>query len=256
MVFIWPAVYSKPVFGMAVFSVMTLVGIGVVKASENALPGDTLYKAKTALYEPVSEILSQKNVTDEARESIRRRLDEAQVLAVDGRLGIQERSQIEGLIEADLQKIENQGGVGIREEVVLMSKDYDRYFLIVLESSRRIRIQLQSVSTDATENEAVYEDSDSTRDQKEEDEEENEERHSGVKKENSHESEDEDEDEDEDEEEVKQIKKSKSGSSNTGSSHPQEEEEEEDEEEDNSGSGSHSNDEDDEEEEEDEEEEK
>ncbi|MCW1887960.1 MAG: hypothetical protein KIH67_000180 [Candidatus Moranbacteria bacterium] len=258
--FVWPAIYSKPAFGLAVFSVMMLLGIGVVKASESALPGDTLYKAKTALYEPVSEILSQKDATAEAKESIRRRFDEAKILAADGRLGTDEKFQIENLIEADLQKIESQGEMGAREEVVSMGRDYEKYFMVVLDGSRRIRIQMLVAPTEIDEARVMHQDKSSTQEEKEDDDDENEHEdddeesaQSGVKKKSSH------EDEEEEDEEEKKVVKSKGGSSGTGSSHSQEEDEEEreeeEEEEDNSGSGSNSNDEDDDEDDEEEEEE-
>lgn len=254
MAFIWPAVHSKPAFGLVVFGAIALVGVGMGKASESALPGDVLYRAKTVVYEPVSEIFSQKDKKEEVKGSIRRRLDEAQALAIQGRLGLTERLQIEGLVEEDIQKIEDQDRESIRKEVVLMSKDYRQYFVIVLEDDKRIHIQMWSAPMDTAEKEALHTESDSAHDEDEdhENEDEIEERHPEVRKENSHESENE-----EDEDKEKQVKKSKSGSSNTSSSQSNEEdeeEEEEEEEESNSGSGSHSNDEDQEEEEEEDEE--
>ena len=252
MAFIWPAVHSKPAFGLVVFGAIALVGVGMGKASESALPGDVLYRAKTVVYEPVSEIFSQKDKKEEVKGSIRRRLDEAQALAIQGRLGLTERLQIEGLVEEDIQKIEDQDRESIRKEVVLMSKDYRQYFVIVLEDDKRIHIQ---APMDTAEKEALHTENDSAHDEDEDhrNEDEIEERHPEVRKENSHESENE-----EDEDKEKQVKKSKSGSSNTSSSQSNEEdeeEEEEEEEESNSGSGSHSNDEDQEEEEEEDDEE-
>lgn len=255
--FIWPVVHSKPAFGLAVFGVLALVGVGVGKASEDTLPGDVLYRAKTVVYEPVSEIFSQKDTKEEVRESIRRRLDEAKILAIQGRLGLAERLQIENLIEEDLRRLDDNERGNMRGEVILISREYSRYFLIVLKSDGLVGIQVQQASLDVIEKEAVYEDDDSVGDSEEENEEEGEEGHSRTKKENSHESQN--EEDDEEEEEVEQVKKNKSGSSNTSSSQSnnekEEEEEDEEEEESNSGSGSDSDEEDEEEEEDDEEEE-
>jgi hypothetical protein len=256
--FVWPVVHSKPAFGLAVFGVLALVGVGVGKASEDALPGDILYKTKTVVYEPVSEIFSQKDKKEEVKESIRRRLDEAQALAIQGRFGLEERLQIENLIEEDLQRIDDTEKDSVREEVVLMSGAYSQYFLIVLASDKRLHLQIQLAPLGTTEKEVRYEDEDSLGDDEKEndDEEKDEERHSGAKNENSHESEKEEEEE---ETETKQVKKSKSGSSNTSGSQSEDEKEEEEEDENekksNSGSGSSSHSGEDEEEDDEEEEE-
>jgi len=88
-------------------------GIGVAKASEQSLPGEVLYKVKTVINEPILGLL--KRTPEEkalwAKTLSERRMEEADELAVFGKLGEKESREIEGLIEKhheDLERYEDE----------------------------------------------------------------------------------------------------------------------------------------------------
>lgn len=136
----WRASYTKPAFGLGIFVLMALVGVGVGKASEEALPGEMLYVAKTELYEPAEELFSEEDVLKISKECIKRRLDEAEILSMKGKLGEVEKAQIEALIEKELVMLETHGNEGIRETLLSDLGSRSKYFSLILDSERRMRI--------------------------------------------------------------------------------------------------------------------
>jgi hypothetical protein len=136
----WRVSYTKPVFGLGIFVLMALVGVGVGKASEEALPGEILYVAKTELYEPAEELFSEEDALKKSKECIKRRLDEAEMLSIKGKLGEVEKAQIEALIEKELVMLETHGNDGIRETILSELSSRSKYFSLILDSERKIRI--------------------------------------------------------------------------------------------------------------------
>ena len=136
----WRVSYTKPIFGLGIFVLMALVGVGVGKASEEALPGEMLYATKTELYEPAEELFSKVDILETSKACIKRRLDEAEILSIKGKLGEAEKAQIEALIEKELVKLETHGNDGIRETILSELSSRSKYFSLILDSERKIRI--------------------------------------------------------------------------------------------------------------------
>lgn len=95
-------------FSVIVMLVLASTGIGVAKASEQSLPGETLYKVKTIISEPVLGLL--KRTPEEkitwAMTLSERRMNEADALATSGKLGEKESREIEVLIEKHHDSLE------------------------------------------------------------------------------------------------------------------------------------------------------
>lgn len=107
--FIMPsAFFTQPAFGALVFLILAFAGIGVGKASEKSLPGETLYIAKTVFYEPVSNIFSDESSLELAKEQITKRLREADALIREGRFGDAEKRQLETLINTEVAVLRQQ----------------------------------------------------------------------------------------------------------------------------------------------------
>lgn len=107
--FVFPRFFfSKPAIGMFALLLMIFAGVGVGKASENALPGEPLYGAKTALYEPVSDIFLYEDSQEKAKERIMKRLREADSLVLEDKFGGSEKKQLEILIDAEVAVLRQQ----------------------------------------------------------------------------------------------------------------------------------------------------
>ena len=87
------------------FSLVVLVvaggGVGLVNASEKALPGQVLYPIKTSLSEPLRGAfrLTDEKKAEWQRTRIERRIVEAEALVDSGKLGEREAEEIDTLIE-------------------------------------------------------------------------------------------------------------------------------------------------------------
>ena len=99
---IWTLLFSRPALSFSLIIACLLSGsIGVAKASERALPGDSLYTVKIAINEPIEGLL---HITPEARAEwermrIERRLSEAEALVTLGRFGEEETKELDDLID-------------------------------------------------------------------------------------------------------------------------------------------------------------
>src|SRR3989344_1582769 len=92
--------YMRP--ALAGFLMVVLIGGGTSYAAADALPGDLLYAIKTKVNEPVVSALA---LSEEAKASVSatfavRRIEEAEVLASEGRLSSAARVELESKFEA------------------------------------------------------------------------------------------------------------------------------------------------------------
>ena len=100
------ASYARP--ALAGFLIIFLVGGGTSYAAADALPGDILYAIKTRVNEPITSALA---LSPEAKASVSatlavRRLEEAEVLASEGRLSSAVSVEIESKFEEHLEEFE------------------------------------------------------------------------------------------------------------------------------------------------------
>lgn len=93
----------RQAFSMSLVLIIVIVssGVGVAKASEQSLPGDTLYVVKTGITEPFSGFFRRTSEEKAAwaRTLAERRMEEANELASSGKLGEKESQEIGGLLE-------------------------------------------------------------------------------------------------------------------------------------------------------------
>ncbi len=91
----------------AALAVTLLVGGGVSYAAEDTLPGDVLYSIKVNINEEVHGLLafSEKTAVEWESERAGRRLDEAEKLAVAGRLDADTQQKLAVQFEAHAQKV-------------------------------------------------------------------------------------------------------------------------------------------------------
>src|SRR3989344_1040623 len=100
------ASYARP--ALAGFLIIFLVGGGTSYAAADALPGDFLYTVKTRVNEPITSALA---LSPEAKASVSatlavRRLEEAEVLASEGRLSSAVSVELESKFEEHLEEFE------------------------------------------------------------------------------------------------------------------------------------------------------
>ncbi|RJQ33916.1 hypothetical protein C4556_03635 [Candidatus Parcubacteria bacterium] len=110
--------YARP--ALAGFLIIFLVGGGTSYAAADALPGDILYTIKTRVNEPITSALA---LSPEAKASVSatlavRRLEEAEVLASEGRLSSAVSVEIESKFEEHIEAFE-------AKTTVLTEKDED-----------------------------------------------------------------------------------------------------------------------------------
>lgn len=87
------------------FALVLVLGSGTVFAAQSALPGDPLYAMKVNFNEKLPEVLATEEVKVAlATERVERRLEEAELLAVQGRLTPEKQA----VIEAQLHKSTNE----------------------------------------------------------------------------------------------------------------------------------------------------
>lgn len=87
---------------------LVLTGAGSVLASKGSLPGDVLYPVKIGIREPIQGIFAVSPVEKIQWESFKaeQRLEEAQILALSGRLDEKKRHEIEDNFERTVRAVE------------------------------------------------------------------------------------------------------------------------------------------------------
>lgn len=104
------AYFFAPQRAVAVFTLALFLctGIGSSYAAEHALPGDTLYFVKVNINEPVAGalVLSDTKKAQWGVSLTERRLEEAEALAAEGRLGESESRVIVSLLDASRAKFD------------------------------------------------------------------------------------------------------------------------------------------------------
>jgi len=98
--------YMRP--ALAGFLMVVLIGGGTSYAAADALPGELLYAIKTKVNEPVASALA---LSEEAKASVSatfavRRIEEAELLASEGRLSSAARVELESKFEAHVADFE------------------------------------------------------------------------------------------------------------------------------------------------------
>lgn len=104
----------RPAFSFALIVVMVFSsGVGVAWAAERSLPGETLYRVKVGVTEPLRTLLTTdpKAKAEWQAERITRRLDELTVLEQEKRLEAPEQAVIETQLQEHIEALEN-----LREE--------------------------------------------------------------------------------------------------------------------------------------------
>lgn len=105
-----PYYFSRPLtYTFACLSIVILIGGSTVFASEKALPGDVLYPIKIHISEPLKVALA---TTHEAKDRVRvqhieERLNEAEILAVQGRLATTTVAEINDSVKSSINSIKS-----------------------------------------------------------------------------------------------------------------------------------------------------
>lgn len=107
-------------FAVSTLSLVLIVGssLGVARAAERALPGETLYPVKIKVNEP---FMASFKYSDTARrewehERVERRMAEAEALAEEGRLGEDEKNEIEQQLSERRKTLEEIEGRDIDDD--------------------------------------------------------------------------------------------------------------------------------------------
>lgn len=134
--------FRRPAFALASFAVILVIsgGFGVARAEQASLPGEWLYPVKVRVNEPIQGLIRSDagNMLDWECILIARRINEANELASQGRLGENEQKVIDELLNkhvAELRK--SQGGNREEEKTVIQNA-----------SEKAERLEIQSEGED------------------------------------------------------------------------------------------------------------
>lgn len=97
---------------------------GTVFASETALPGDTLYPIKVSVSEPIQKVVAwtPRARTQVAQKQTERRLEEAELLAAEGRLTPQVSEALAVRLNAHVSEFESQISADLEPETTVASR--------------------------------------------------------------------------------------------------------------------------------------
>ncbi|MEI8097152.1 MAG: DUF5667 domain-containing protein, partial [Candidatus Moraniibacteriota bacterium] len=114
------ALFMRRSFALSAFSIVIILGggLGVARAAESALPGQTLYPVKINVNEPIigSFKFSDTDRAQWERERAGRRIAEAEALAETENLGTAEAAIIEDHLSQNRKKIEQIEGRSITDD--------------------------------------------------------------------------------------------------------------------------------------------
>jgi len=148
----------KPIYGygfrsaLAGVLIVFLIGTGTSYAAEGALPGDILYSVKTSVNENIRGALtiSEEAKTQWSATLALRRLEEAGVLAVEGRLTDSTRAEIESRLEKHVEDFEvRTNSLAQTEGSAEVVADTQSYFEITLKAHASVLAELSAVNPKA-----------------------------------------------------------------------------------------------------------
>jgi len=153
--------FGRP-FAMSALAIVLIIGSswGVARAAEQALPGEVLYPVKTKVNEPLVGSFKR---SDAARaewehERVARRLAEAETLAEEGRLGEEEKGEIEYQLSLHRKTLEEIEGRDIDDDEFVPQQAGDkakktRVHIERQENEVRVHIEERESEDESDENE-------------------------------------------------------------------------------------------------------
>lgn len=147
----------RPVPALASILILSLAGGGVAAASEQSLPGDALYPIKIHINEEVRAALA---VSTEAKASwevrrSERRLEEAEKLAVAGKLGPAVRADLERQFEVHAERAEQKKLVKINQRLENTIQKHRQILARLAEEDEKELIEVQPVAVAAMKSDEV-----------------------------------------------------------------------------------------------------
>ena len=141
--------YLRP--ALAGMLIVFLVGGGTSYAAADALPGDILYAIKTRVNEPITSALA---LSPEAKASVSatlalKRIEEAEVLASEGRLSFETRVELESKFEEYVIEFEEKTALAEKEDAIEEVADVQSDFEASLKVHAAVLTELSSVIPEA-----------------------------------------------------------------------------------------------------------